>query len=289
MRILIICIHAPVCFGRYMRDAFLRLGADVRSIGLAGGSQIWNLKLAPDKAWIPDGSLQTVWPDWKPDLILWAMQPVDEIQRLYPDIPQVLQSVDNHVLSWRHPGIAHYFLAHLHGQEMPATGENITWLPCAYDPVFHNPSPIPWSQRRHDVSLVGVMYPHRAALIEALRSCGIKVFADLGPVYEEYREIYHQTRISLCPSARSDVAQRVFETAAMRCLILTDPCPDLPHLKADGIAVYTDVPTAVNAVRQLLANPKLAESVIERSYNWVKPHTWDARARTIIAWYENRS
>jgi glycosyl transferase family 1 len=287
MRILYIADHAAVCVGHYMFDAFRRIGVDIRSIGPVG-APMWGLNLPELRPWKPQGSLQTIWSDWKPDLVIWGREPVDETVRRYADTPQVLQTVDNHVLSWKHERIEHYFLAHLHGQEMRCEGPNVTWLPCAYDPVFFTPSPIPWSERKFDATLLGVMYPQRIELVEGLRAAGINVFTGLGAVYEEYRDIYHQTRISLCCSAARDVGQRVFETAAMRCLILTDPCPDLPHLKADGIVLFNDIATAVKSVRQILANPRIAESAIDRSYAWVKPHTWDARAREIVNWYENR-
>jgi hypothetical protein len=101
----------------------------------------------------------------------------------------------------------------------------------------------------------------------------------------EYRDIYHQSRISLCCSAMGDVARRILETAVMCCVVLTDPCPDFPYLEADGIAIYTDIPNAILAVRQLLPSHAMAESVIERPYAWVKPHTWDARAKSIVDWF----
>jgi hypothetical protein len=287
MRILYIVDHAAVCMGRHMCDAFRRIGVDLRSIGPAG-TPMWGREAFPTRTWVPDGSLETRWPDWTPDLVIWGRMPVDETVRLYNDVAQVLQTGDNHVLVWRHERMEHYFLGHLHGEEMRCEGPNVTWVPMAYDPVFYTPSPIPWKERKFDTALVGVMYPQRIELVEGLRAAGIQVFNALGLVYEEYREIYHQTRISLCCSAARDVGMRVFETAAMRCLILTDPCPDLPHLRADGIVVFHDLKSAVRAVRNILANPQLAESAIERSFNWVLPHTWDARARVIVNWYENR-
>ncbi len=287
MRVAIMTVHHAVGSGRYMRDAFRRIGVDVRTLGPSTGSNIWGMRLPPQRAWSGDGDAQAWWPDWRPDLVI-LMDCSRYHHERYRDVPHVVYGVDNHVYNFRQDGITHYFLAHRRGPAMPAEGDDVTWLPCAYDPVFFTPSPIPWKQRTHDIALIGYIYPQRAQLLEALKQTGVSIIAGAGAVYEDFRDIYHNARISLCLSARGDVGQRVFETAAMRCALLSDPCADFDDLGARGIVLFRDIPEAINSIRLLLAKPEKAEQLIEQSYQWAKPHMWDARAQFITNWFRQR-
>lgn len=288
MRILLHAKHVPVASGRYMRDAFRRIGVDVRSIGEPTGGQIWRIELDASHAWIPNGPADAYWPDWKPDLVLiMSLEPFHHPR--YDDVPHAVYSVDNHVWQLRQPGVSHYFLAHRNGQATPVGPDDTTWLPCAYDPHFFTPSPIPWEKRQVDLTLIGVMYEQRIAALEAIKRVpGIMVGAGTGAVYEQYRDVYQNTRISLCVSIRSDVAIRIFETAAMGCLVLTDPLPDLEPLQARGLVTYESPEDAAEKVRYYLAHPDEAKALVEQSTAWAKPHTWDARARTIVDWCVER-
>ncbi|MGA3066463.1 MAG: glycosyltransferase [Tepidisphaeraceae bacterium] len=287
-RVLVVCNHFPVDLGRYMRDAFHRVGADVRSVGPDLGSVIWGLKLDASRAWKPDGPIDAFWPDWTPDLVVHSMQPPVRFHPHYRDVPHVVYTVDNHHMDFRGEGIAHYFLGHLHSRVMPVSGPTDTWLPCAYDPAAFTPGPVPFSQREFDLAMVGELYPHRVEILKAMKAAGFKVMAGMGAVYDQYRNIYHQARISLCPSACGDVGQRIFETAAMNCLILADSCEDFSSLRADGIVIYENIADAVEKARRYLADPQGAQQMIARSSAWAKPHTWDARANVILKWIEQR-
>ena len=287
-QVLIVCNHHAVCVARCMRDAFCRLGIDVRTVGPDFGSEIWGMRLEPNRAWKSDGCIETVWPDWTPDLVIYTIQPPFQFNSHYRGIPHVVFTADNHVYNFRQAGIEHYFLAARHSRVMPVDGSQDTWLPCAYDPAVFTPSPIPWSKRGYDMALVGVMYPHRLEIVGAMQRAGFKVVAGIGAVYDEYRNIYHNARISLCPSLFGMVGPRIFETAAMGCLVLSDPCPDFQFLSADGIDEYQSVAEAVEKAKHWLANPEAAEEMIRCSVAWSKPHTWDARAKVILQWLERR-
>jgi len=290
MKVLIYATHHPVVTGRYMRDAFRRIGVDVRSIGHACGTRmnVWNKDLPPARQWVPDGPSDAWWPGWRPDLIVvYETGPYHHPR--YGDVPHVVYGVDNHLHSYRQDGIAHYFLAHRRGPVMPVEGDDVTWLPCGYDPHLFTPSAIPWESRRFDVSIIGVSYPHRIQLVRALRaSLKLTMAYAMGPVFEEYRDIYHDTRISLCASLRGDVGMRIFETAAMGCVVLSDPCADLNDLNARGIVLYHDESEAIERVRHLLANPLEAQALIAESQEWARPHTWDARVQFICEWYARK-
>jgi hypothetical protein len=118
----------------------------------------------------------------------------------------------------------HLFLAHGHGYRM---GEaNVTWLPCAYDPVWHTPGPA-WNERAHGAALVAVLYGPRAELLYMLLGVpGLRMVYGTGALFEGYRDAYQQARISIVRSANRDVAMRVFETAAMGRLVVKDRNPD---------------------------------------------------------------
>jgi hypothetical protein len=284
MRIALMSLHYVVGPPRFMAAALRRLGHDVRTIGPAMGAEIWGMKVDPRYIWNPDGGPQAYWPDWRPDLLLvMDLSPYHHL--FYHDVPHVIYVVDNHVRNVRQPGITHYFLGHKHGQMMPAVGQDVTWLPCAYDPTLCTPSPIAWAQRRFDVAMLGVAYAPRAQLVQKMMDQGIVVFAGTGILYEEFRNTYHNSRISLCLSLKGDVAMRIFETAALGCVVLSDPCLDYPDLNPQGIVLFRTADEAIHSVRYLLAHPQEAEELIVRSSRWVAPHTWEARARHICDWF----
>lgn len=285
MKLLTVFIHYPVCSGRYFTDALRRLGHDVRHIGDSTGTYIpW----PPDGGHLPakyaypsDGGYTAHWDDWTPDLIILADSAFAYHHPVYQDVPHVVWGVDNHVRDYRQNGIAHYFLAHKNVSIQPLDSD-VTWLPCAYDPAVFTPSPIPFADRQYDVCMLGVLYPQRVEILSALANAGLSVFAGTGEVYTEYAAAYHNARISLCVSARGDVAQRIFETAAMGCAILSDPLPDLIELNAPGIVLYNGVEDVVTQAKALLHAPELADT----TQAWAIPQTWDARAQVIFDWYE---
>lgn len=76
MKALVVANHFPVCSARFITDAFLRLGVDVRHIGDSSGAFIpWppNGQMLPERyAWASDGPLTAHWSDWTPDLVVIA-------------------------------------------------------------------------------------------------------------------------------------------------------------------------------------------------------------------------
>lgn len=343
MRIIISAIHYPVASGRYMAAAFRRQGHEVRTLGDSTGNRIpwpsgkedgtwadWT-ELDPRYAWQSDGSLTTHWPDWTPDLIVHMDSAFAYHHPVYADVPHVVYGVDNHVRDYRQAGIARYFLAHKNvsvftaqfddpvemvtaGHANYRLGIDAEHLPCGYDPVFFTPSPIPWAQREYDICMIGVLYPQRIALLNALASAGLKVLAGTGWVYEQYRNAYWNARISLCSSANGDLAQRVFETAAMGCAILTDPLADLQDRETNkklgliGYVTYGSADECVAQARELLSNEEIEHAPIADGEEVVMQlaggkgmgefaamkmlesvwgrHSWDRRAERICEWWE---
>lgn len=320
MNILIVASHYAVCSARYAADAFTRRGHTVRHIGPEMGRTIWGLTLPERYVWTPDdiGIPSALKADWANLVIVMDSDPavLDWVKEWHHSAI-IVWGVDNHVRDYRRAWFEHYFLAHrnvsvmewlsptasltqyfqVHPEKRPALFPtevqeytDMTHLPCAYDPTLHTPSPIPFEDREYDVCMIGVMYPHRWAIVQALRAAGFKVLAGTGLVYDSYVRAYQNSRISLCLSSNGDVAQRVFETAAMGCVVMSDDCPDFQLLKPKGFWLLDDTEpeTVVQAVKDVLHEPEHAQVMIERAQAWVQPHTWDNRAAEIEAWYERR-
>lgn len=298
MKILIVAYHFEVTAARYIADAFTRLGHDVRHIGQSARLQeAWGVPVTAGYEWKSDGDIGQYAEDWTPDFIIladtlpntYAYQPPTR----YKGVPVIYWTVDNHVRNVRRDGIVHYFLAHMHGQAQPVMRPDETYLPCAFDPIRFKPSKITWNDRQFDVAMVGVMYPRRAEYIKALNEAGFSVVYGTGMIYDEYAAAYHDARISLCMSANHDLAQRVFETSAMGCHILTDLLPDLLDPKTNaalglsGFSTYQKDEDIVREVQRLLtvdsaecqAGTKVLQSIV-----WQK-HKWDDRCQVVLDWF----
>lgn len=302
-RILIHCIHYPVCSGRYAVDAFKRLGHEVCHVGQETGRHIWGMEVPAEYAWSqeepPDG--------WHPDLAI-LMDTAYEWH--HENAPTVVWSVDNHVRDSLQEGIAHYFLAHKSVSVMPwerrepvtlggkpyglhidEPQPDMTWLPCATDLHAFPPSPIPWAERSYDVCMIGVMYERRWQLVQAMRAAGLKVLAGTGLVYDAYKEAYWNSRVALVSSFNGDLPIRLFEGAGMGCVPLCDPIEDLRNLDNSPAMVFTSVEDAVNKAKLVARFPVpegLGEAGAESCTRWAQQHTWEARCKVVIDWLEGR-
>jgi hypothetical protein len=168
---------------------------------------------------------------------------------------------------------------------------NVTWLPCGYDPVFFTPGK-PWAEREHNAALLGVQYANRAALIYQLLAAGQGgIQYGMGAIYDQYAAVYQNAKISLVLSANHDVAQRVWETAAMGCLVLMDACPDCEALGlVDGqnCLIYHTIDEAVIKYKWALMHPDESAEIATEGQAWASHGTWDARVQVILDWAENQ-
>lgn len=291
VNVLIIANHFAVASGRYAQRAFERLGHDVRTVGPAHGRNIWGLQVKPEHVWEP----MPPEAGWTPDMVV-VMDSDPAILNTVQGFscPVYVWGVDNHVRDYRRAWFDnwvwfdHYFLAHRNVSVMDWR-DDMTHLPCGYDPVLHTPSEIPYNEREFDVCMIGVMYPQRWELVQALKAAGLKVLAGTGLVYEDYVAAYHNSRIALNLSAAGDVAQRVFETAAMGNVVMSDACADYTLLKPDSFWLIDDTRKIVDETRAILSEPDEAQRMIERSQAWVQAHTWDARAQAVVDWHKERT
>lgn len=305
-KILITCIHWAVASGRYMSAAFRRIGCDVKTAGPYPANTIWGMQVDNKYNWNPDvlcdfgndapigyvtTQLKRMCDGWQPDLVVNMDSAFDVVgtRQEYP-CPKVLYGVDNHVRDYNRSPLSwynHLFLAHHDGPVLPVdeSREDMTWLPCGYDDATFTPSPYPVADKRIDVTMIGVPYTNRVNIIKEMNKADITIKHTLGALYEQYRDIYHYSKISLCVSAAGDLAQRVFETAAMGCVVLTDPLADLRRLGAvEGkhYVEYSDTQGAVHKAKELLKYPARMADIAAAGQAFFAPHTWTKRAYTIM-------
>lgn len=283
MNILIAAIHWPVASGKYCAEALRRMGRDVCSTGPYMGTRIWGVEVDERYVWKPQRPAD----GWTPDLVLIMDSEVELSQRL-ADCPHVVYGVDNHVRDYRQFNrIAdHFFLGHGHGQRIGE--DNVTWLPCGYDNATFTPGPA-WSKRAVDAAIVAVPYPNRQSLLFAMLANvpNISINYGTGLVYDEYAAAYQNARLSLVASARDDVAQRVWETAAMGCLVLKDANSDdeaLGLVHNENCLIYHSVEEAVELAQWALDNPDDAEAIAQAGQKWAQTGTWEQRLQVILDW-----
>ena len=277
-RVLVACIHYPIASGRYIARALRRMGHEVRTVGPSTGRNIWGMKLPQGTEW------EATPPDlgWEPDLVITADSNFS-LESPY-SCPHVVFGVDNHVRDYQ-LGIDynHLFLAHGNGYRIGE--DNVTHLSCAYDPEWFTDD-IRWQERSHQAGMIGVVYPERAALMSTLDG-EFSTLTNTGLVMHDYRDAYNDIMVSVCKSVNGDMAQRIFETAAMGCLILSDECHDFEKLGFEAWKHYIPYETpqeAVQNVREVLRDwtDDAIMKLQARSIEWVEPHTWDARCRVIM-------
>ncbi|NBW19142.1 MAG: glycosyltransferase family 1 protein [Caulobacteraceae bacterium] len=298
MRVLILAHHYPVASGRYAAAAFAALGHEVITWGPAHGRDVWGLRLPAGSEWTPTlGSDPAALATAAPNLVVVMDSAPDVLDAAQvfnsAPVPVCVWGVDNHVRDYRRGWFDQYFLAH-RGPSLMPWAVDMTHLPCAHDPAAFHASEIPFAERSYDVAMIGVMYEQRWAAVNALKSAGLKVIAGAGLMPDASGNVYRDARVSLCLSAAGDVAQRVFETAACGCVLVSDYCADLDALKPDGatlrdcgiVLVPAHEPAAiVDTVRDVLADADSA-LLASSAATWAAPHTWQARASIILDWAE---
>lgn len=294
MKVLIHATHYPVASARYAADALETMGHDVRTDGPCTDNRLpWHGGITVDERyiWLPNAPEK----GWQPDLVLHmdAHLPPKKVKGAL----HVVYGVDNHVrdYTFAEPGekpfaFEHLFLGHSNGYRI---GEpNVTWLPCGFDPAWMVPGP-KWSLRPNDAAMIAVQYPARGELLYTLREAlpHMRVLYGLG-LFETYTQAYLSAKLSLVRSAQDDVAMRVWETAAMGCLVVMDRVHDAEALglvDGENCLMYDTLEQAVERVRWALTNMEAAEAIAQASQAWAQSGTWAARLQVIIDWAEARS
>jgi spore maturation protein CgeB len=275
IKILVTCIHYPVASGRYIADAFRRLGHEVRTIGPSTGADIWGVKVHERYIWKSDRDLNGVIDG---DLMIVADSSLEYTHKGAEKV--VVWGVDNHCRDyWPESKYDALFMAHSWGARM--SEPNAHWLPCAYDPAwFHDDD----QERVNDVVMVGVMYDNRREIVQAMERSGLHVIAGTGAVYEEYNALYNTAKIALVKSACGDLPIRFFENMAQGCCVLSDYLPDAIKLgfnPGEDFYLYNGPEEAATAARWLIDSGEWVR-IAANGKKKVKSHTWDARALQLL-------
>lgn len=291
MKLLIACEHHPVTPARFMADAFEAMpNIDIRHIGTNRGGDTGYGVQRPEHAWKSHGDINHHWPNWTPDLVLYLDTMHEHYHHsFYRTVPHVWYHIEGRMDNVM-PGMKHFFHAASYGPNWDKIPGKMTWLPPAYDPVIHTPSPIPWEEREYDVCLVGRLSGARPGYTKRLSEAGLSVYYEYGPIYEEYAALYHNARVSLVEHIDDIIPMRTFETAAMGNLLLSEWFADYDKLDIQGVVTIPDDIEQVGIkMRDLLDRPNECKALVRQSMEWVKPHTYAARAQTILDWFEENN
>ena len=298
-------IFYPLFMGRYILEAFLRRDdCEVWTAGpytgrwipwrggmhlpasyllqpdhpLAGGqSNIINYKMVENKC------------PFEPDLWLEVNSTLLVHNRPEKGIYAVV-GTDPHVLNYDPQRAKSDFFFNM---QTPYMKEGDIWLPYGYDPVWHAQTEIPAAERKHDATLLGLNYDTRDRLVARLRAPnnimgrggeGFDVVYDLGPCYDDAREIYHDSVVGLNYSSLKDTTARVFELMAFGITPVINRVPDLVRMfedRRDYLGFDTE-DEAVSMVHAALNDLDWAQEIGDNARRAVEPHSWDARAEQIL-------
>lgn len=293
-------VHYPLTMGRYIWEALLRRDdVEVWSTGPFSGTYIpWGagMDLAQQYVRTPDlplpmgtqptimySAIENKLPDgFEPDLWLEANSVLTVVGR--PQGKYAVIGTDPHVLNdsfyAQSRSTADYFFC----MQTPYMKEGDIWLPYAYAPDWHARTPIPWGERKYDCSLLGLAYQGRRIFFERAKERGHSVRFEIGKVFDEARDIYHETKVGFNWSSMDDTTARVFELMAMGIPAIMNPTTDLTSMfnENEHFISFLGVEQALEKLEWALSHPEEVEAMAERAYQAVKPHTWDARVETIL-------
>jgi hypothetical protein len=155
------------------------------------------------------------------------------------------------------------------------------YLPYAYDPTIHFPVGI---DKIYDACMIGLHYEQRNNLVKRLRDRGLSVHYSIGEIYNEYREIYNQSRIALSWSSLEDTPARVFEALGMGLPLVCNRTPDLSNFFVEGehYLGFTSVEEAEKQTLKLLSDKELRLEIANAGHRKVQRHTWDNRVQEIL-------
>lgn len=155
------------------------------------------------------------------------------------------------------------------------------FLPYAYDPAVHY---VEEQEKIYDACIIGLHYTSRGMIMSQLKNKGYDVYYGLGDVFDEYRRIYNQSKISLNWSSRDDLCARNWEALAMRNLLICNRVTDMStfFMEDEHYLGFETVDEAASKVEWALHNPEKMQEIADAGYRKVQPHTWDARINQIL-------
>jgi glycosyltransferase involved in cell wall biosynthesis len=168
--------------------------------------------------------------------------------------------------------------------QTPYLAEGEQYLPYAYDPTVHYSEE---EEKIYDVCLIGLHYNSRSAVMDLLKRKRYKVKYEIGPIFDEYRQAYNQSKVAFSWSSMLDMPARVWEAFALGVPLVTNRIPDLATYFVEGehylgFDTISSTNGAIEMIEFLLNNPEHAQIMANAAHRKVKPHTWDNRINQIL-------
>lgn len=188
---------------------------------------------------------------------------------------------DPHVISWIYKE-ARPFMDKIFSMQKVYAEPTDIYLPYAVDTYLYYPEGL---EKKYDACLIGLPYDQRTKLVNALRAEGFTVYYEIGKVFDEFRDVYNQSRVALNWSSKDDLNARTFEAFGMKIPLVTNRVTDMSlHFQEDvHYKGFSDISEAVQKVKFCLANPEIAKVMAENAYQEViAKHTYDIRVQQIL-------
>lgn len=289
-------IHYPVAMGRYILEALMRReDVEVWTTGPFSGQNIpWGggMVLPPEYVLPPDmplpmnvkisyDSIEDRMP-FEPDLWIEANAGLEPIDRPKKGMYTVV-GTDPHVLGKIYDNVrprADKFFC----MQKPYMKEGDVWLPYAYDPIYHTPTPKKWEERLIDCSLIGLHYLERVEFFKQLKAAGYVTHMSIGQAYYDAAKIYHNTKVGFNRASLQDTTARVFELMGFAILPLLNRVPDLMEIftEDEHFLGFGTMGEAIEKFKWAMQNPFEAKKIAAAGHQAVQPHTWDARVEQIL-------
>jgi len=239
------------------------------------------LPFRPDIGRVPYEMVKTQLPSgFVPDLVLtvdagimWMTKPTQGIVAHVATDPHVLDYSNQR--SWSDK----FF----NMQKVYMQGKDI-YLPYAFDPTVHYRDDTVLKDT--DAVLVGMPYANRVQLVNTLRSRGVTVIFENGPVFDDYRQLNNRATVGLNWSSMLDLNARAFELMGMGLCPVINRVPDLKEFFVEDVHYlgFNDLNEAVEKVLATKDNPEGTKVVAKNAYEcvWKNEHTYDSRINQIL-------
>ena len=226
--------------------------------------------------------------DWKPDIIIIMDDSKDLYKQKLPynsEIPTVVYGVDAAVIDYKYNAadrhIDHFFLSCYTNCVQDIEADDCSFLPCGYCHHTFIESDISYKERKFDCSLIGALYLRRASILNRLYRSKLKTYYLNGLSQSQTNLIYNNSRVSVNMSGANEVSQRIFETLASGCYVLSDELTDLERLGVPEDYIHqSTINDFVDQAKKLAGRDDTPQYPAE----WLEKQTWSARFDTILEW-----
>ena len=161
---------------------------------------------------------------------------------------------------------------------------NDKYLPYAYSKKWH--FPVPHAEYEYDVAIIGAPYQHRNEQVARLRAKGLRVYYEVGPIFNEYREIFTRSKIGLNYATMDDLNARHFELPAMRVPMIASRVTDAHLFFTEGkdYLAFSTMEESLQQIDWLLSHEEERLAMAESAYKTVAEgkHSYEDRVETVL-------